>query len=282
MQKAIVFGVLFFGFLSPSFGQKKLTPADIKEIRRNLCAPEKHVKKHVIKRVMRIRARVRKPRVSSELLCYRRGGKWQDGLCYKQAVPPSAPVRKQGNSPIMMKQEQNIILQPAESKSVLSSPAYPSSVSPSVDNKNEKWWWMGPGIWAMGLWAGEQDFVTGPYGTLIFAINHRFRVAGNVGAGFGPWHKNGITDVLVGGYGAVRAYKGLFIDFGIETVWGGFDGLSVHRRMFAVSAGPEYWFGDRASIGLRFLVGVRDNVTDCELKKGQIAGGNIFTSTLYF
>jgi hypothetical protein len=274
MQKAIVFAVLFFGFLSLSFGEKQFTPAELKKA----CSP----KKRATKKIKYFPAMVIRSSRNFAAECCRAGGKWQDGLCYKQIVEPIVPVREQAVMPVVIKQEQNIILQPAESKKVLVSPIASSAVSPAANNKNEKWWWIGPGIWAMGLWAGEKDFVAGPYGTLIFAINHRFRVAGFIGAGFGPWQKDGITNVWLGGYGAVRAYNGLFINFGVETVWGGFDGLSVYRRMLAVSAGPEYWFNNRASISLRFLVGVRDDVRECLIKSGQITGGNIFTTALYF
>jgi len=269
MQKAIVFLVLFFGFLSPSFGEKKLTNAELKELKKKICAP----RHKAVKKARRFPAMVIKSTKNFAVECCRNGGKWQEGMCYKkQDVRPSVPAS------VVIKQEQNIILQPAESK--LATPPLP--VSASKENNEERWWWLGTGVWAMGLWAGEKDFVAGPYGALVFAINHRFRVAGNVGAGFGPWQKDGITNVWLGASGAVRVYSGLFINFGVETVWGGFDGLSVYRRMFAVSAGLEYWFGNRASIGLRFLVGVRDDVRECLIKSGQITGGNIFTTALYF
>jgi len=238
----------------------------------DMCVKTRIMKKRIIRRVETPAV----PPVDFELQCYRRNGEWRDGLCYGKREP--APVTPPPAKPVVVKQEQRVTVK----NTTLVPPKPNLPLPPPKKAEKGKWWWIGPGVWALGLWAGEKDFVPGIYGSLVFAINQRFRVAGNIGVGYGPWQENGRLDVWVGGTFAVRAYKGLFVNFGVETMWGGFDGLSVHRRMLATSAGPEYWFGDRASISLRFLVGLHDNVSDCQIKSGQVVGGNLFTTTVYF
>lgn len=183
---------------------------------------------------------------------------------------------------IVIKQEQSVVVKNVPPTAASKPISPPSTLPKKIKKVKAQWWWIGLGAFATGLWAGERDFFPGVHGMLIFAINKRFRVGGNIGVGYGPWQQNGRLDVWFGGTFAVRAYKGLFVNFGAETMWGGFDGLSVHRRMIAASSGPEYWFGERASISLRFLVGVADLVGDCQIKSGQVVGGNIFTISVYF
>jgi len=155
----------------------------------------------------------------------------------------------------------------------------------AVATEKPKWFFIGPGVWALGTYMSPHDFMLGPYVALMFAVNYRFRLGANIGVGFGPWEPEdqGKVNLWLGALAGIRAYKGLFIDLGLESVWGGFSGLTTHRRMFFFSVGPEYWFGDRGSISLRFIFGVWDEVCRCVRgTKTDFAGGNIFSATFYF
>jgi len=242
-------------------------------------------------------------RVISANDCKNSGGRWDEkkGYCIKcekkakkvvkkhrkparrrVKTPASQPVKtvivRRSGTPIIIKQEQR---QTIEAPSAQTTKPAGEAPKPS-----SKWWFAGPGVWILGTYMSPKDFMVGVHGSLVFAPHDRFRLGGNIGIGFGPWEDNGKVNLWIGLLAGIRAYKGLFVDLGLESVWGGFSGLTVFRRMFFFSFGPSYWFGDRGNISLRFILGVRDEVCPICGRPSEVqssfAGGNLLTATLYF
>lgn len=236
------------------------------------------------------------PELSPAEKCRRAGGRYVNGLCMVTRRVVKRVVEK---SPPEVKVVERVVEKPVERIVKVPVPAPPAPITITQEQKvvappqkkddcppaklavkkKDRWWWMGPGIFFLGLWAGEKDVTFGPYATLVFAINDRFRVGGGLGLGYSPWRDLGL---LLNAYGAVRAYRSLYLDFGLETLWSEFDGLSVRRRFVAGSIGPEYWFGERASVSLRFLFGVHDIVNNCKDNSGKFSAGNLLTATMYW
>jgi hypothetical protein len=235
--------------------------------------------------------------------CKEAGGEWKDDVCYKtkrrivkrivrrvvrsripaMVITSPPPVCNCPTCPACPKVEAKPANISMSQKITFTSPAFLTDTAKSqlvLSPPDEKWWWMGPGVFAAGIWVGKKDFFFGPYGTLVFAINQRFRTAGSVGMSYSV--DTGGLGLWLGGYGAVRAYKGLFVNFGLETFWSEFQSLTVKRRMIALSSGPEYWFNNRASISLRFMFGIADVIENCKELTGYFTVGNLFTATLYF
>ena len=106
-------------------------------------------------------------------------------------------------------------------------------------------------------------------------------MAGLFGAGLGPWQESK-PNLLVGAEGSIRLWNRLFLNAGIETVWGGFQGLTVHRRIYLAGLGPEFWIGERANVSLHFVFGMRDNVYSCSTDLGKFTAGNMLQINLYF
>lgn len=297
MKKLLIFAIFCFVFPSLVFAEKSWNINLSDKDKREFCqtAPK-----------------------SPEERCKERGGKWDDGLCVKSqvkkvvvrkkrrlrpappvvvtppppiVVPPPCPACpacekckecekcapcKACETPVTVTQKVTLapprFIQPPPPKPVKKTPAAPPPA--------EKWWWIGPGVFAAGFWAGNKDFIFGPYGSLAFAINQRFRVESHIGMSHSPVMKD--LGLWLGLYGAVRAYKGLFVDFGLETFWSRFQSLTVKRRIIAVSFGPEYWFNDHVSVSLRFLLGVEDMIESCKELSGHFTAGNLLTIGVYF
>jgi hypothetical protein len=295
MKKSLIFAIFGFSFSSSAFAEKSWNLNLSDKDKREFCQTV--------------------PK-SPEEKCKERGGKWDDGLCVKSQVkkvvvrkkrrpPPAPPVIVNAPPPCpscpacekCKECKKCAPCKPCEAKSspvtvsqkvtlapprFIESPPLPKPVKRAapLPPKKEKWWWIGPGVFAAGIWTGEKDFFFGPYGSLAFAINQRFRVEGHIGMSHSPVMKD--LGLWLGVYGAVRAYKGLFVDFGIETFWSRFQSLTVKRRIVAASVGPEYWFNNHVSISLRFLLGVEDTIESCKELSGRFTAGNLLTIAAYF
>lgn len=238
---------------------------------------------------------VPKPK-SPALECRGKGGKWKNGMCFvvKTKIKTQYKMKIETRTQTVIVKEPTIKIinvpayQPSQSVSVnqeqkLIQAASVQSVNGVIKKKKAdyKWWWMGPGIFVLGTWAGEKDFIVGGLGKLVFAVNRRFRVAGLIGAGLGPWQESK-PNLLIGAEGSIRLWRWLFLNAGLETVWGGFRGLSVHRRIIFAGLGPDFWIGERADISLHFVFGTRDDVYSCGTDLGKFTAGNMLQMNLYF
>lgn len=278
MRSVIVMSALLMAIPSLAFGKDEKcrpcvkTPQQKCKEARGKWVGDMCVKTRIIRRVKTRPA----PLEGFELQCYRRGGEWRDGLCYARNAPVPV-VMPSANSSAVANSRLSVVVRNATTPAATKT----ANGNGKVKKSDYQWWWIGPGVFVLGTWAGEKDFIVGASGKLVFAVNKRFRVAGLVGAGLGPWQESK-PNILVGAEASIRLWNWFFLNAGLETVWGGFQGLSVHRRIFFAGIGPDFWIGERANISLHFLFGTRDDVTSCSTDLGKLTIGNLLQINIYF
>jgi len=188
-------------------------------------------------------------------------------------VPKSAPVI------VNVTQKQDA---PATLRSGMAQKSSQAITAAGFSDGDElKWWNIGTGVYALGLWAGAlKDLFTGHFIALSFGLGDRVRIGGMLGYAFSPFYEP--HNLLVGGHFGIRLIGRLFLLLTLDSLWADFDGGTVRQRIFAGGIGFEYWPKKWASFSLRINVGYRNQIPPCGEEIGFVTAGNSLALGLHF
>lgn len=265
MTKITVFFSIFFFIVSAN--AQPLNNDHFLELRREICNSKKK---------------------SPQEKCSAIRGQWKDGYCLKTRVIKRWKKRRCPTCEPKIIQTERIVEKPIEKivikkiKECVSCPVIRVEETQRKaivkKPKDKKWWWTGPGVFALGLYMSpEKEFQVGVQGKLVFALNDRFRVSGMLGGGV--WQD---PSLLIGSGLDIRLWKNLFLTTTFNTLWGDYDGLRVARRHLLLGSGVSYWFLNRIEVSFQFIFGTKKKTVACQGTPDVFVGGNFLSANIHF